>query len=325
MNVLLIDADSTIPNIALGKLSSYYKGKGDNVDFMALNIPYYPNRKHTIHYVDTNKYDKVYCSVIFNGSIDYIRGDNIEFGGTGYDLGIRLPDYIENLPVDYTLYPNNDTSYGFITRGCIRNCYFCVVPKKEGWIHQVNTVDNIVRHDKVKFLDNNILAFDGHLAILEELINKNIHCQFNQGLDIRLVNPINSKLLSELNYIGEYFFAFDDWKYLKIINDKLSLLSWRKDWQVKFFLYVNPAMPVSTIINRINWCKENKCLPYVMRDISCWSSSYNNFYIDLAAYCNQPNIFKKMDFMDFLSRRHTNQDRINFSAKLYEEAMSGKG
>ena len=44
MKILLIDADSTIPNLALMKLSAYWKRQGFVVDFLALHIPYYPSR-----------------------------------------------------------------------------------------------------------------------------------------------------------------------------------------------------------------------------------------------------------------------------------------
>jgi radical SAM superfamily enzyme YgiQ (UPF0313 family) len=49
-----------------------------------------------------------------------------------------LPDEIENLKPDYSLYPGFDYSIGFSTRGCFRNCHFCVVPEKEGMFKKVN-------------------------------------------------------------------------------------------------------------------------------------------------------------------------------------------
>lgn len=321
--VLLIDADSTIPNIALGKLSTYYKRLQCAVDFRSLHIPYYPNKKRITHMIDTKEYDKVYCSAIFDGSTNYIKGDNIEYGGTGYSLDKSLPQDIESMEVDYSLYPDNDTSYGFITRGCIRNCAFCVVPHKEGRIHQVSTITDIVRHKKVKFLDNNILAFAGHLVILEELITKNIKCQFNQGLDIRLVTADNSKLLSRLHYLGEYTFAFDDWSYLSMVERGMSYLQWAKDWQLKFFCFVSPDMKLENVIRRVEWLRNHKQLPYIMRHISCWDSAYSPFYVDLAAWCNQPNLFKKMDFAVFMKRRHPNNSkRVGCHIHLYKEAQN---
>lgn len=318
MKVLLIDADSTIPNIALMKLSTYYKNKADTVELLKLNIPYYPNRKKSIINVNTDGYDHIHCSVIFPNSLKYIKGNNILFGGTGFSLKSKLPDKIENLQPDYTIYPDNNISYGFISRGCIRNCYFCVVQQKEGYIRQVNTIDNIVKHKKVIFLDNNFLALNNHEDLLKELIDKNIKCQFNQGLDIRLINNSNSILLSKLNYIGEYIFAFDDIKYKKIIEEKLQILKWRKEYQFKFYVYVNPNDSIDKTIKRIEFLKENKILPYIMRDISCWNSEYKNFYTDIASYCNQPSLFKKMDFNTFLVKRYKkNLIRVKKSNELY--------
>ena len=321
--VLLIDADSTIPNIALGKLSTYLKHLGNNVEFVSLNIPYYPNRVHQYHYINTDKYDKVYCSTIFEGSAEFVKGNKIEFGGTGFDLYKELPPEVEECDVDYSLYPNNDTSYGFITRGCIRNCPFCVVPRKEGNIRQVSSVDKIIRHKKVKFLDNNILAFPKHYDILKELVDKRVHCQFNQGLDIRLIDKDNSRLLSKMNYMGEYIFAFDDWEYLSLIERGISFLSWAKDWQLKFFCYTHPSMDLSNVVNRIEWMRSHKFLPYVMRHISCWQSEYSDFYVDLAAWCNQPNIFKKMLFDEFLYKRHPkNKERARKHEYIYKEVQN---
>jgi len=319
MKVLLIDADSTIPNIALMRLSTWHKSLGDDVELVKANLPYYPNKKKTPYI--SKPADKIYCSVIFEGNADYIVGDNIIFGGTGFDLTTKIPAEAEKFDLDYSLYPDNDTSYGFITRGCVRNCSFCKVPKKEGYIHKVADVENIVRHKKVKFLDNNILAFPEHKEILTELVQKNIKCQFNQGLDIRFLDYENSVLLSKMNYLDAYFFAFDNWKYKTLIEKKLPLLSWIKTDRLKFFVYVSPYMPLSDTIKRIVWLKENHCIPYIMRDISCWNSIYSDFFVDLASYCNQVHIFKKMDFPTFLQKRHKNNFRISNNTNLWNKNL----
>jgi len=320
MRVLLIDADSVIPNIALMKLGSWHKNKGDQVLLHRCNLPYYPNRKKQEYYVPDG-FDIKYCSVVFEGNISYIKGENVIFGGTGVDLITKLPNEVECCSPDYTLYPDNQTSYGFITRGCIRKCSFCKVPEKEGYIHKVNDIDNIVRHKKVKFLDNNILAYPDHEKVLQELIEKKIKCQFNQGLDIRLLNQNNSNLLSKLRYLNEYIFAFDSLAYRRTIEEKLLLLKWAKDWQLKFFVYVHPDMPIRETVQRISFLKEHKCLPYVMRDISCWDSLNNEFYIDICAYTNQVHLFKKMSFSEFLFKRHTSKNRIEQSLRIWNENL----
>lgn len=258
---------------------------------------------------------------MFEGNKDFIIGENIVFGGTGFNLTTVLPDEVERGCPDYSIYPDNDISYGFLTRGCVRNCFFCKVPKKEGYIRKVADIENIVKHKKVKFLDNNILSFPRHKEILAELVLKKIKCQFNQGLDIRLVDHENAILLSKLKYLGNYIFSFDNWKDKTIIEQKLSLLSWRKPFQVKFFVYVHPNMLLSETVGRIIWLKEKQCLPYLMRDISCWYSNYSDFFVDISAYCNQVHLFKKMEFVEFLEKRHKNVDRIRNSKRLWNENL----
>ena len=320
MKVLLIDADSTIPNLALMKLSAHHKSVGDSVELIRLNMPYYPNKKKADHSIDTNGYDKVYCSVIFEGNKCHISGNNIIYGGTGCDnLSIKLPKYVERLQPDYSIYPECDYSIGFITRGCIRNCYFCKVPKKEGYLHQVNTVEGVATRKKVRFLDNNILAFKDHCGIFKRCIELDIKACFNEGLDIRLITSENSLLLHQMNYVSEYIFAFDSIKNMELIENKLKLLQWRKDWQLKFYVYVHPDMPLSDTIERIRFLRERKLLPYIMRDISCWDAEYKNFYTDVASWCNQPGLFKKMTFEEFMIKRTKNENRINNTLKLWRQ------
>lgn len=191
--------------------------------------------------------------------------------------------------------------------------------KKEGYIRKVSDIDKIVRHKTTKFLDNNILALPEHKEILDELVKKSIRCQFNQGLDIRLLDTENSYLLSKMNYFGEYIFAFDNWGYKKLIEEKMPLLYWRNPYQLKFFVYIHPDMLLSETVKRIVWLKENQCLPYIMRDISCWKSKNSDFFVDLAAHCNQVHLFKKMGFTEFLEKRHNNKERIEKSKRLWNE------
>ena len=59
------------------------------------------------------------------------------------------------------------------------------------------------------------------------------------------------------------------------------------------------------VLYRIKWCYDNKVLPYLMRDINCWDSENNDFYIDLCAWCNQPSLFKKMPFDEYIKKRQS--------------------
>ena len=168
MKVGLIDVDghSGFPNLALMKLSAWHKSNGDSVEW------YSP--------MFSGHIDRVYKSKIFTFSQDfeyYIDADEVISGGTGYkDYETVLPEEVEHVFPDYSLYPDFDSAIGFLTRGCIRNCPWCVVPKKEGKIHAYETWQQIKRPDsnKILFLDNNVLAHEHGIHQIEEL-SRNIY------------------------------------------------------------------------------------------------------------------------------------------------------
>ena len=156
-------------------------------------------------------------------------------------------------------------------------------------------------------MDNNFLAWGGANNAMDWLIENNIRCQFNQGLDLRLVNDANLSRLARLNYMGEYVFAFDDVRLMRFMDETIPLVKRHiaKPWKVKMFVYVNAqTMEPEDTVRRVEWLKAHECLPYVMRDMNCYGSEHENFYTDMAAWGNQPGIFKKMDFQEFLRRRH---------------------
>ena len=129
--ILLIDVDSKIPNLALMKISAWHKAKGDNVTLV-----------HGSQVDLTDPPDQIYASIIFKKNkhlLDYLLSSYqeilIDISGSGYDLKKELPEEIENMAPDYSLYPELNYSIGFSSRGCIRNtktCPFCIVPIKEG-------------------------------------------------------------------------------------------------------------------------------------------------------------------------------------------------
>ena len=174
MKILLVNVDSKI-NLAIRRMYNYFK-EDHEVTMKDLGLDGYPDRKKKI--VDATGFDKVYSSNIFEINQDrfeIVGCSNIEYGGIGsINPSLKLPVEIERTDPFY--YPEEDTSYGFLTRGCIRNCFFCKVPKYEGKLKVYNSLESIIKHHKVKFLDNNILAYDKHMEVFQYLINHNIRC-----------------------------------------------------------------------------------------------------------------------------------------------------
>jgi len=104
---------------------------------------------------------------------------------------------------------------GFTSRGCIRSCPWCIVPQKEGPIQDHAPLGEFLRHDKLILLDNNFLASPKWRENMGRLINGKIAVNFNQGLDIRLIDQEVAHLLSRTRYMDHKFrrrtlhFAFD--------------------------------------------------------------------------------------------------------------------
>jgi len=218
MKILLIQMDGKWPNLALMKLSTWHKMQGDSV---ALLRPRTYDRRHfgkprnlEINPPKGFTPDIVYISCIFtwnapiaHGIAEMLRaeGAKVFLGGSGVDLQTTLPDEIEHLRPDYDLY-GVDYSMGFLTRGCIRRCPWCIVPRKEGYIKRWSELREFMdpRHRKLMLLDNNLLAHSDAEKILRELADlsqlKGLKVCFTQGLDIRLVTPEIVRLLKRIDY-----------------------------------------------------------------------------------------------------------------------------
>ena len=205
MRIGLIDVDghgkkkkrgaSVYPNLAMCKIAAWHKAQGDEVEW------YDP--------LVTEPYDKVYMSKVFSFSPDYsyyINAKEVVKGGTGYDIHSCLPQEVDDMQPDLTIYPNvpEDVSYGFLTRGCPNKCAWCVVPRKEGVIHPYWDIERVANgRKKVVLMDNNILAAGDYARQqLQKIIDLKIHVDFNQALDARLVTDEFALLLAKVKWLG---------------------------------------------------------------------------------------------------------------------------
>jgi len=254
LKIGLIDVDShNFPNLPLMKISAYHKNLGDDVEWFST----------------LNQYDRVYISKVFDFTPDYemcIQAGEIIKGGTGYDLQNKLPDEIEMMFPDYSLYNITDTAYGFLTRGCPRNCPFCIVGEKEGLKSvQVAELWNFWNGQKeIKLLDPNITAFKECDRLFQDLIDSKAWIDFTQGLDIRLMTDKKANLLNQMK-VKMLHFAWDNYEFstyekLKKFRPLLKYDS-RK---LRVYVLTNFNTTIEQDLERIYKLRELDYDPYVM-------------------------------------------------------------
>lgn len=190
MRIGLVDVDGhNFPNLALMKISAWFQNGGYDVEWAN----------------SLEHYDAVYMAKVFTFTKDDLQAyqaDKIVQGGTGYDMAVQLPYPVEHCYPDYELYGIADTAYGYLTRGCSRQCPFCIVAEKEG-AQSVKVADLTEfwrGQKKIKLLDPNVLACSDWYLLLEQLALSGAEVDFTQGLDARLLTDEKVKALLAVNY-----------------------------------------------------------------------------------------------------------------------------
>ena len=222
MNIGLIDVDGhNYPNLALMRISAYHKQHGDLVEWYQgpMIRPWY---------------DIVYASKVFSDDystdFDWSKVTNageIIKGGTGYciSLGadgkehfdenknVKLPAEFEGMFPDYSLYPQFPFAISFTSRGCPNNCGFCHVAQKEGCCSvKVADVSDFWRPDigksEIQVMDPNITACREKLELFRQYRETGAVIEFNQGLDIRLINDADIEAINAMR-LKKIHFAWD--------------------------------------------------------------------------------------------------------------------
>ena len=282
----LIDVDGHhFPNLCLMKLSAYHKSIGDDVECYSEETP---------------MYDLVYMAKVFSDEYtkDMPTPENTLKcirGGTGYAIKLEdgkevyhkeldppLPDEIEHIYPDYSLYPEytgygkplkQQTAYGFLTRGCSRGCSFCHVAPKEGKCsRKVADLSEFWNgQGNICLSDPNILACKEAPDLLQQLIKSGAKVDFNQGLDARLITPKKAELLASMNLKMPHF-AMDTMEALEPVKKGLRLyvdackrLRGKWNWRdAKIFCLTNFNTTHVQDMERIKAIQECECWPYVM-------------------------------------------------------------
>lgn len=303
MKVGLIDVDGhNFPNLALMKLSSYHKSIGDVVEWYSAFEEYY---------------DIVYMSKVFTHTQDYqyviTNANKIIKGGTGYDIENKLPVQVEKFVPDYSIYPmvDENTAYGFLTRGCIRKCPWCIVPKKEGYIAPYQDVEEIAVDGRTRLIlmDNNILAAGEYgIGQLRKIAEKGYKVDFNQAMDARLVTDEIAELLAAIKWIDYIRFGCDTPMQVKECENAIEKIR-SYGYSGCFFLYTILRGDLVECFHRVNYWKDERfrqrVRPFAQPelDFSRKKQIIPQWQKDMAHWVNKKNCYYGVDFKDFSPRK----------------------
>lgn len=233
MNVLLLQLDGKLPNIALMRISAHHKALGDCVTLRSTGQP------EQLCLFD-HRFDRVYASLIFERTRAVAERllavcPSAIVGGTGWDVTSKLEDDgITTLDQDYSAYPRYQDSIGFTQRGCRLKCKFCVVPRKEGAIRQEKTVSEIWRGEPyprhLVLLDNDFFGQPEWQTRIDEIREGGFKVSFNQGINVRFITEDSAAAIASVRYSDDGFktpriyTAWDNRKDEKRLFDGLNLL-----------------------------------------------------------------------------------------------------
>jgi hypothetical protein len=206
MKVLLVQLDGKIPNLALMKCSAYYKAKGYEVQLQTMP----PRAKKYVPPAGIPPRSIVVASLIFEKTRPMAEQLKAAFpqavvGGSGWDLKLDLPSIgIFTQEQDYSIYPEWTQSIGFSQRGCRLRCPFCVVPKMEGRVNDVNSIAEIWRGDPwpkhLVLLDNDFFGQESWPQKIEEIRAGGFKVNFNQGINARFLTDETAAAIGSVDY-----------------------------------------------------------------------------------------------------------------------------
>ena len=281
-NVLKIGLYNLEPNIfnsAMMQVSQYYKDNGHEV---CIYSPLYHNT-----------YDLVYAFSLFDFTDkSYVRKDMIT-GGTGFDIASRLPKEIEDSNLDYSIFPECDYSIIWFSRGCFRNCPFCVVREKEGYIRPVKPKNLNPNGKFIKVMDNNFFANPEWHSAVEQLREWGQPIDM-QGFDIRIFDEDQGEALQSLKHHQAFKFAWDNPR--DNIDDKIELLlDYIKAYKLMCYVLIGYWSTEEEDLNRVmHLWDEYKIVPFVMP-----YNKFDKYQRSFARWCNNRYLFKTRSWEDY--------------------------
>lgn len=282
MNILLVEPDyyTKYPPLGLLKISTYHKNIGHNVEFVR-GIKHTSTRPDKIYITSlfTYSWKPVHEAVAFyrtvypravvclGGIYATLMPENAKTSGADIVHEGILPE-VEDLLPDYSLVPDWKASILFASRGCVRKCSFCAVPRLEPKMTVQKKLTQLVlkTHNKVILWDNNILGIPDWWNIIQELKALKLEVDFNQGLDARLLSEEVIQSLKEIK-INPIRLAYDNTGMRDYLEKAILFLEkngFRKRRVIVYVLYNYTESP-EAFLDKIRDLLEWGVVAYPMR------------------------------------------------------------
>lgn len=286
----LLDVDGHhFPNLPLMKIAAYHKKKGDHVEWL--------------NHLD--KYDIVYQSKVFTFSPDSdisVQAPVVCKGGTGYNIGSRLPDDIERTQPDYSIYPMFKFSIQFFSRGCIRQCPFCIVREKEGMIRPVEPMELNPAGERMEILDNNFFANPEWRSAVKWIERSGQRINLH-GVDVRIMDEEQAYWLNRMKIAGSIHIAWD-FPQDPVLPKIKEMLKYIKPYKIICYVLIGFNSTIEQDYGRVIQLKELGIRPFVQPYRDFHNQRVPTKYErDFAQWVNKREIFSSCDFKDFSPRK----------------------